>query len=106
MMQLVQTHLNPYPTAFMGTVQIAATVSCGCSQIGFLNSAIASSPVVYAVPAYQSTLLLFTLILAGTLLEEFHNMSILHFCVFVGGCGLVVVGIAINAIAIKGMSSV
>ena len=67
--------------------------------------AIASSPVAYAVPAYQSALLLITLSLAGWLLDEFGRMEPLNFGLFTCGCGLVLVGIVLNAVALRRAAS-
>ena len=53
------------------------------------------------MPAYQSALLLITLTLAGWLLEEFAHMEPLHYVLFAVGCGLVLMGIVFNAVALQ-----
>lgn len=99
--QFVQTGGFPWPSVASMVQQLVCAVSCAVGQVVFLNVAIASSPVAYAVPAYQSALLLITLSLAGWLLEEFAHMDPLHYVLFSLGCGLVLLGIVFNAAALK-----
>merc|ERR1711988_1899295 len=68
LMHLAQTNMSPYPSGKAMAMQIGGALSCAFAQIGFLNTAIVSSPITYAVPAYQSALLLFTLVIAGSVL--------------------------------------
>ena len=67
----VQTGSWPYASGAEAALQNACAISSATGQIGFLNIAIGESPVTYAVPAYQSALLLGTLVLAGAVLGEF-----------------------------------
>jgi len=101
LVSFVQTGEFPYPNlGAMGT-QLSCAACCAIGQVVFLNVAIASSPVAYAVPAYQSALLLITLSLAGTLLDEFAHMDPLHYALFNIGCALVLCGIVLNAAALR-----
>ena len=67
--------------------RITALSSAATGQIGFLNVAIGESPVTYAVPAYQSALLLGTLVLAGAMLDEFDSLPA-HSQVRLGHAGI------------------
>lgn len=97
----VQTWRFPYPSAESMAMQLTCAACTAIGQVVFLNVAIASSPVAYAVPAYQSALLLITLSLAGWLLDEFGRMEPLNFVLFNCGCGFVLAGIALNAVALR-----
>jgi len=100
-LQFFQTGGFPWASMSSMCLQLCCAASCAVGQVVFLNVAIASSPVAYAVPAYQSALLLITLSLAGWLLEEFANMDPLHYALFTAGCGLVLLGIVFNAVALQ-----
>ena len=100
-LQFFQTGGNPWDSIGSMCLQLCCAASCAVGQVVFLNVAIASSPVAYAVPAYQSALLLITLTLAGWLLEEFAHMEPLHYVLFAVGCGLVLLGIVFNAVALQ-----
>ena len=101
----VQTWSFPYPSGEAMAMQMLCVACTALGQVVFLNVAIASSPVAYAVPAYQSALLLITLSLAGWLLDEFGRMEPLNFGLFTCGCGLVLVGIVLNAVALRRAAS-
>ena len=100
-LQFFQTGGFPWASMSSMCLQLCCAASCAVGQVVFLNVAIASSPVAYAVPAYQSALLLITLSLAGWLLEEFAHMDPLHYALFTAGCGLVLLGIVFNAVALQ-----
>ncbi len=55
------------------------------------------STVAYAVPAYQSGLLLTTLFLAGAVLGEFDGIAPVSLVAFYIGCFSVVFGILLNS---------
>lgn len=98
---VVQTWSFPYPSGEAMAMQLSCAACCALAQVVFLNVAIGSSPVAYAVPAYQSALLLITLSLAGWLLDEFGRMEPLNYGLFTTGCGFVLLGIALNAVALR-----
>ena len=100
-LQFFQAGGFPWGSLASMFLQLSCAASCAVGQVVFLNVAIASSPVAYAVPAYQSALLLITLSLAGWLLEEFAHMDPLHYALFSMGCGLVLLGIVFNAVALQ-----
>ena len=97
----VQTGSWPYASGAEAALQNACAISSATGQIGFLNIAIGESPVTYAVPAYQSALLLGTLVLAGAVLGEFDALPHHALISFGGGCACVLLGLAGNALSLR-----
>ena len=97
----VRTGSWPYASGAEAALQNACAISSATGQIGFLNIAIGESPVTYAVPAYQSALLLGTLVLAGAVLGEFDALPHHALISFGGGCACVLLGLAGNALSLR-----
>lgn len=68
----------PYDSPAEGVRHIFCLLSTGLGQIGFLNISISVAPVTYSVPAYQASLLLCTLVMAGTVLGEYGSLPTSH----------------------------
>ena len=81
-------------------VQLLSLASSALAQIGFLKNAVSAAPVAYSVPAYQSALLVLTLVLSGWVLNEYDAMPWLHNLLFWVGVVLVVMGMLLNAWAL------
>ena len=64
-------------------------------QLYLLNSTLASSPVAYAVPLYQSLLVITTIVAGGTFFREFEDISIADAAYFSLGVLAAVLGLAI-----------
>jgi hypothetical protein len=77
--------------------QLLCVGSSGIAQIGFLNMAITGAPVAYTVPAYQSLLLLGTLLISAFVLDEFPSLSTGDTIAFSIGTSVIVIGMLLNA---------
>ena len=64
-------------------------------QLYLLNSTLASSPVAFAVPLYQSLLVITTLIAGGTFFREFEHISVASAAYFSLGVLAAMLGLAI-----------
>jgi hypothetical protein len=71
-------------------------------QLVLLNSTLAGSPVSFAVPVYQTLLIVLTILAGGTFFLEFGSMDAAHGLVFGLGVALAVVGLCILSLRKKG----
>lgn len=71
-------------------------------QLVLLNSTLASSPVSYAVPVYQTLLIVLTILAGGTFFLEFGSMDAVHGVFFGLGVALSVLGLCILSLRKKG----
>jgi len=86
-----------YNTTGEFVLQLFCVGSSGVAQIGYLNMAITGAPVAYTVPAYQSILLLSTLLLSAVVLNEFPSLPRPHLVTFACGAAVIVLGMLLNA---------
>ena len=67
-----------------------------------LNTTLANSPVSYAVPLYQTLLIITTIIAGGTFFLEFGSMDVLHSVLFGLGVVLAIAGLSVLSLRKKG----
>ena len=86
-----------YPSSGVCFTQLCCVASTGLAQIGFLNFAISGAPVAYTVPAYQSALLVSTLVVSGCVLNEYSKEPALHLIIFWTAASVIILGMLLNA---------
>jgi hypothetical protein len=77
----------------------AALVVYAPLQLALLNSAIVQSPVSYAVPMYESLLIVLSIVAGGTFYREFDGMSAQATYGFVAGVAVTVGGVCLLALS-------
>lgn len=76
-------------------ISLCGLVSCGPAQLYLLNSTLASSSLTFAVPAYQSLIIILTIASGGIFFNEFSQYDLHDAARFLAAVMLVMVGLAV-----------
>lgn len=78
---------------------LAALATYAPLQLALLNSALVHSPVSFAVPMYESLLIVLSIVAGGTFYREFDGMSAASTYGFLSGVTVTVTGLALLALS-------
>lgn len=83
-------------------VSLVGLVILAPLQLILLNTTLANSPAVYAVPLYQTILIVFTIVAGGTFFLEFQTMRRHSAALFAAGVVVAVLGLCLLSLRQQG----